>query len=260
MPIIVLKAIEELPIPLSLPPCVNRRESFLARVIQGGGHGGYGDDISFYHHSKRVEGITFPSALVSKFSSLLIDEHQAAPVEDNKKTNDFLFKAQVSFHFPMPCPPYSTDPLNVNALPPWPRRSNHSSIFVTLAGLHLTKMSMSQLYRLNDRTFWFFPFMSVTNDMDCPPQFVGYWRAIFEYDKDDSEERPFKWILAGLQHHHDECVLCFAKEVGNAGVTGENGRRWFKQCSRCKCVKYCNVTCQKRHWSEHKKSCLEASS
>lgn len=179
MPIIILKAIEELPIPLSLPPCVNRRESFLARVIQGGGHGGYGDDIGFYHHSNRVEGITFPSALVSKFSSLLIDEHQAAPVEDNKKTSDFLLKAQVSFHFPMPCPPYSTDPLNVNALPPWPRRSNHSSIFVMLTGGHLSKMSMSQLYRLNDRTFWFYPFMS-------------------------------------------------------------------------KCVKYCNVTCQKRHWSEHK--------
>lgn len=32
-----------------------------------------------------------------------------------------------------------------------------------------------------------------------------------------------------------------------------------KRCSRCKCVYYCNTTCQSKHWNSHKIACREFS-
>ena len=33
------------------------------------------------------------------------------------------------------------------------------------------------------------------------------------------------------------------------------GRRKFKQCSRCKSVRYCSASCQQSHWKQHKDFC-----
>ena len=44
-----------------------------------------------------------------------------------------------------------------------------------------------------------------------------------------------------------ECTLCRVKLSANAA----------KRCSQCKCVKYCSVKCQRRHWEAHKKLCAE---
>ena len=34
----------------------------------------------------------------------------------------------------------------------------------------------------------------------------------------------------------------------------EKGRK-FKQCSSCKCVRYCSQKCQKEQWKDHKTLC-----
>ncbi|KAK8154941.1 hypothetical protein BKA80DRAFT_184526, partial [Phyllosticta citrichinensis] len=41
----------------------------------------------------------------------------------------------------------------------------------------------------------------------------------------------------------DRCAGCWTKKEG------------LKKCMRCKQVKYCDSTCQKKHWKEHKKVC-----
>jgi hypothetical protein len=41
------------------------------------------------------------------------------------------------------------------------------------------------------------------------------------------------------------CTCCFKFESPSL----------LKRCSKCKCTLYCSETCQRRHWSAHKKSC-----
>ena len=38
---------------------------------------------------------------------------------------------------------------------------------------------------------------------------------------------------------------------------GEEGGISLKACTSCKLVRYCNVKCQKKHWSKHKKKCKQ---
>ena len=40
----------------------------------------------------------------------------------------------------------------------------------------------------------------------------------------------------------------------NCADCGKNGND-LKACTACKLVKYCDATCQKAHWSKHKKEC-----
>jgi hypothetical protein len=49
---------------------------------------------------------------------------------------------------------------------------------------------------------------------------------------------------------------------GSSAIACANCERWkhemesdHLECSRCKAVTYCNVKCQKAHWSKHKKAC-----
>jgi hypothetical protein len=54
------------------------------------------------------------------------------------------------------------------------------------------------------------------------------------------------------QDHGDLPIHCCA-DCG--GVSG--GGASLKMCKPCMSVKYCNVKCQKNHWSEHKKDCKQ---
>ena len=42
-------------------------------------------------------------------------------------------------------------------------------------------------------------------------------------------------------------------KCASCGKGGED----LKQCTACKVAKYCNATCQKAHWPQHKKECKE---
>ena len=46
-------------------------------------------------------------------------------------------------------------------------------------------------------------------------------------------------------------VIMMAPMCGYCGKSGPN----LKQCSACKCMKYCNVSCQRLHWKNHKGEC-----
>ena len=61
-----------------------------------------------------------------------------------------------------------------------------------------------------------------------------------EFDKDDKKE--ITEILSALS---SMCRVC-----------GKKGER-YKQCSRCTCVYYCSVDCQRKDWKEngHKEEC-----
>ena len=191
-----------------------------------------------------------------------------------------IVKAIAVFKEPMSCPPYSTDPLNVNCIPPWPRRPKHTSQFVVLTDssekscfyrLPIEKIDTKKYKSVKDedeafeciaekagyelsghRTFWYIHSMQVTNDTDCPPQFVGSWSALFEYIPSTLQDHP--WWLRGLLSHGKECEQCGAREVGDAGDDSQ-GRCHFKQCGGCEKVQYCNITCQKKHWIQHKTIC-----
>ena len=54
-----------------------------------------------------------------------------------------------------------------------------------------------------------------------------------------------KKIISMLSHLSSMCRVC-----------GEEGER-YKQCSRCTCVYYCSVDCQRKDWKEngHKEEC-----
>ena len=46
-------------------------------------------------------------------------------------------------------------------------------------------------------------------------------------------------------------------EKKDSGICGFCGAAASVKCSKCKAVFYCDRNCQKRHWKEHKKSCVE---
>ena len=46
-------------------------------------------------------------------------------------------------------------------------------------------------------------------------------------------------------------------DVVGCAECGEEGGASLKACKSCMIVKYCNVKCQKKHWSKHKKICKQ---
>ena len=67
-----------------------------------------------------------------------------------------------------------------------------------------------------------------------------------KFDEDDKfGEDNKKWITEMLSALSSMCRVC--------GKKGEG----YKQCSRCKCVYYCSVDCQRKDWKEngHKEEC-----
>mmetsp|Transcript_18483 Transcript_18483/g.28765 ORF Transcript_18483/g.28765 Transcript_18483/m.28765 type:complete len:177 (-) Transcript_18483:645-1175(-) len=46
-----------------------------------------------------------------------------------------------------------------------------------------------------------------------------------------------------------ECIECDNEKCGKSNPQ--------KRCSRCRCVYYCDASCQKDHWKEHKPWCKE---
>ena len=46
-------------------------------------------------------------------------------------------------------------------------------------------------------------------------------------------------------------LVIMAPTCGYCGKSGPN----LKQCSACKFMKYCNVSCQRLHWKNHKEEC-----
>ena len=59
---------------------------------------------------------------------------------------------------------------------------------------------------------------------------------------DEDDKKPITEILSALS---SMCRVC-----------GKKGER-YKQCSRCTCVYYCSVDCQRKDWKEngHKEEC-----
>ena len=60
----------------------------------------------------------------------------------------------------------------------------------------------------------------------------------------------------------DELLVLFVQRLGDATRTCVVCNKFtlgkkLKRCSRCKCVEYCSVDCQKAHWRHHKKLCVE---
>jgi SET and MYND domain-containing protein len=53
---------------------------------------------------------------------------------------------------------------------------------------------------------------------------------------------PFSSVLTS-SHVSQRCSFCFVKAQS------------LQRCSHCKYVFYCNFSCQKKHWSSHKKEC-----
>ena len=54
-----------------------------------------------------------------------------------------------------------------------------------------------------------------------------------------------------LQPHPTNRLVIMAPTCGYCGKSGPN----LKQCSACKFMKYCNVSCQRLHWKNHKEEC-----
>jgi hypothetical protein len=67
------------------------------------------------------------------------------------------------------------------------------------------------------------------------------WRTI---------SNPFFWRDIGERTMTIIEIICCADCGKEGGVS-------LKACKSCMLVKYCNPTCQRNHWSKHKKQCKE---
>ncbi|XP_042033177.1 ubiquitin carboxyl-terminal hydrolase 18-like isoform X2 [Salvia splendens] len=65
-------------------------------------------------------------------------------------------------------------------------------------------------------------------------------------DYSSLDRRKRDTMAGGAAEGFDSCVVC--------------GNLTKKQCAGCKMVKYCSLSCQKSHWSEHKLRCEEMKS
>ena len=62
--------------------------------------------------------------------------------------------------------------------------------------------------------------------------------------------------LISCKYGRDKAIKMFSALSLLCGVCGKEGKV-YKQCSRCTCVYYCSVDCQRKHWKEggHKDEC-----
>jgi len=47
----------------------------------------------------------------------------------------------------------------------------------------------------------------------------------------------------------------FCKEMAKCSYCGKVSDKALNKCSRCRVAEYCNATCQKAHWKDHKTEC-----
>lgn len=71
-----------------------------------------------------------------------------------------------------------------------------------------------------------------------------------------SSNIPSKDEIAKLDLSEQYFVNKFAKRAcGACNVVDFMATDKFKQCGRCKNIRYCSKACQKAHWSTHKLVC-----